>query len=206
MNINDRLTDWAVELQAIAQAGLTYTKDPFDAERFERIRSLSVEMLAVQSPLPELEIRKLFAEEPGYPTPKLDTRAAIFKNDRILLVQENNGKWSLPGGWVDINQSLGDNVLKEVKEETGFEAETLRVIALQDRNRHNPPRYAYGVCKVFILCQKLSGQFEQNIETLQIDWFSLSDLPELAEEKTTKEQITLCFEANADPNWQVVFD
>lgn len=206
MDINDQLTTWAVELQALAQAGLTYTKDPFDAERFERIRSLAVEMLALQSPLPELEIRKLFADETGYPTPKLDTRAAIIEEDKILLVQENNGKWSLPGGWVDIDQSLRDNTLKEVKEETGYDAEALRVIALQDRNRHNPPRYAYGVCKVFILCKKLNGHFEPNIETLQIDWFPLENLPDLAEEKTTKEQIALCFQAKADPDWQVVFD
>lgn len=206
MNINDQLTDWAVELQALAQAGLTYTKDPFDAQRFERIRSMAVEMLAVQSPLPELEIRKLFADEAGYPTPKLDTRAAIIEDEKILLVQENNGKWSLPGGWVDIDQSLRDNTLKEVKEETGFDAEALRVIALQDRNRHNPPRYAYGICKVFILCKKVSGHFEHNIETLQIDWFPLASLPELAEEKTTKDQIALCFKANADPDWQVLFD
>lgn len=206
MDINQQLTDWAVELQALAQAGLTYTKDSFDKERFERIRTMAVEMLAVQSPLPELEIKKLFAEESGYPTPKLDTRAAIFEEDKILLVQESNYKWSLPGGWVDINQSIKDNTLKEVKEETGFDAQALKIIALQDRNRHNLPRYAYGICKIFVLCERTGGQFEENLETLQIGWFALNDLPELAEEKTTTDQIALCFAAKKDPNWQVLFD
>uniref|UniRef100_UPI0011BA6A50 NUDIX hydrolase N-terminal domain-containing protein n=1 Tax=Enterococcus florum TaxID=2480627 RepID=UPI0011BA6A50 len=204
--MNERLLDWAVELQALSQAGLTYTNDPFDKERFERIRTIAVEMLAMQSPLPQPELRRLFAEETGYPTPKLDTRAAIFNDQKILLVQENNLKWSLPGGWVDFDQSIRDNTLKEVKEETGFDAEAVKIIALQDRNRHNPPRYAYGVCKIFVECKVLGGQFTENSETLQIGWFSLDELPELAEEKTTAQQIELCFSAYREANWQVQFD
>lgn len=96
--MTEKLLDWAIELQALAQAGLVYSKDPFDQERFERIRTIAVEMLAVQSPLPIKKLRQLFAEETGYPTPKLDTRAAIFKEDKILLVQEKNERWSLAGG------------------------------------------------------------------------------------------------------------
>ena len=109
--------DWVVELQAIAQAGLHYSKDIYDIERFQRIREITAQMMSKQSNLP-LEVAKdLFCNETGYQTPKLDTRATIFKNDKILLVKEG-GKWSLPGGWVDVNESVGSNTIKEVKEET----------------------------------------------------------------------------------------
>lgn len=204
--MEEQLLDWAIELQALAQAGLAYTKDPFDQERFERIRTIATEMLAVQSPIPFPKLRKLFAEDFGYPTPKLDTRAAIFENNKILLVQEKNELWSLPGGWVDFDQSIKENAVKETLEETGLTVEALKVIAIQDRNKHNPPRYAYNICKIFIECRVLSGDFVENIETIQIDWFDENTLPQLAEEKTTKEQIKLCFEAHKMNQWSVPFD
>lgn len=204
--MEEQFLDWAIELQALAQAGLTYTKDRFDQERFERIRTIATEMLASQSPLPIAKVRKLFANETGYPTPKLDTRAAVFNDNQILLVQENNGLWSLPGGWVDFDQSIKENTIKETLEETGLTVEPLKIIALQDRNKHNPPRYAYSVCKVFVECHLLSGRFQKNIETLQIDWFDLAELPPLAVEKTTEQQINLCFDAHHSNDWRVPFD
>ena len=109
--------DWAVELQALAQAGLYYTENPFDQERYTRIREIAAEMLAFQSELPLEKVKNIFCCETGYQTPKLDTRAAIFQEERILLVRELDGRWSLPGGWVDVNCSVGENVVKEVKEE-----------------------------------------------------------------------------------------
>ncbi|MFR3683733.1 MAG: NUDIX hydrolase N-terminal domain-containing protein [Enterococcus sp.] len=204
--MEEQLLDWAIELQALAQAGLTYTKDPFDQERFERIRTIATEMLSVQSPIPVPKLRQLFAEEVGYPTPKLDTRAAIFKDNRILLVQEKNGLWSLPGGWVDFDQSIKENTVKETFEETGLTVKPLKVIAIQDRNKHNLPRYAYSVCKVFVECQLIRGEFIENIETLQTDWFSIEQLPPVAGEKNTKEQIELCFTAHNTEDWHVPFD
>lgn len=204
--MEEQFLDWAIELQALAQAGLTYTKDIFDQERFERIRTIATEMLASQSPLPTAKVRELFATGTGYPTPKLDTRAAVFKDNRILLVQENNGLWSLPGGWVDFDQSIKENTIKETLEETGLSVEPLKIIALQDRNKHNPPRYAYSVCKVFVECHPLGGSFQKNIETLQIDWFDLAELPPLAVEKTTAQQISLCFDAHHSDDWCVPFD
>jgi ADP-ribose pyrophosphatase YjhB (NUDIX family) len=204
--MDEQLLDWAIEIQALAQAGLTYTKDPFDQERFERLRTIATEMLSVQSPIPIPHLRQLFAEEVGYPTPKLDTRAAIFSDNKILLVQDKNGLWSLPGGWVDIDQSIKENTVKETFEETGLTVEPLRITAVQDRNKHNLPRYAYSVCKIFVECRLIGGHFVKNIETTQIDWFSLSSLPSLAEEKNTKKQIEMCFEAHNHDAWDVLFD
>lgn len=193
---------WAKELQFLAQAGLTYTKDPFDRERFQRIRDIAAEMVAEGADLPTERVKDLFCNEVGFQTPKLDTRAALFDDaGRILLVHENDGRWSLPGGWVDVDRSIADNALKEVREEAGLEAEFVRLIALHDWHRRNVRAAAWNVCKAFVLCRPLGGDFQPNAETVGISWFTLDALPPLATEKNTPEQIALCFAAHADPAW-----
>ena len=193
-NTDPRWLEWAKELQFIAQAGLTYSRDPFDIERFERIREISAEIMSHQSDLPIEKVKELFCNETGFQTPK------------ILLVHENNGTWSLPGGWVDVNQSIKTNTEKEVKEEAGLDVKAVRLIALQDRNLHNVPPYAYNVCKAFVLCEVTGGSFQSNIETTESRYFSLDEIPALAEEKNNKEQIAMCFAAYQDENWKVPFD
>ena len=198
---------WAIEIQSIAQAGLAYVKDEYDKERYERLRDIAAEMLVLKSDLPLNKVKDLFCNETGYPTPKVDTRAAVFKDNQILLVQEKNGTWSLPGGWCDVDQSIGQNVVKETNEEAGLQVKPVKLIAVQDRNLHNEPIYAYGIVKVFVLCELLGGEFKENSETIQSQYFSLDQLPSpLATEKVTRKQIELCFEANTSKNWQTQFD
>ena len=198
---------WAIEIQSLAQAGLAYTNNVYDIERYERLREISAEMISEKTDINLDKIKDLFCNEIGYQTPKIDTRAVIFKDNKILLTHESNGTWSLPGGWCDVLESVGSNTIKEVKEETGLDAQTVKIIAIQDRNKHNKPIYAYGVCKVFILCNVIGGEFIENIETTEIKYFSLDEIPDnLAEEKTNKEQIEMCFNAMNNKNWQVQFD
>lgn len=197
---------WAMEIQSIAQIGLTYTKDEYDKERYEQLRNIASEMLSYKTDIPVDKVKNLFCNEQGYQTPKLDTRAAIFKDDKILLVHEKNGFWSLPGGWVDILESIESNTIKEVKEEAGLDVVAKKVIAIQDRNKHNTPIYPYGVCKVFVECEVMGGEFVENIETVEIGYFSIDNLPKLAEEKCTPKQVEMCFEAKNNKNWQVLFD
>ena len=197
---------WARELQALAQAGLEYSKDPFDRERFQRVREIAAEMASEGTGLPLERVEDLFCGESGYQTPKLVVRAAVIRDRKILLVQERNGLWALPGGWVDEDQSIASNAAKEVMEEAGVRARPLRLIAVQDRDRHHPAPYIYGVCQLFILCEALGGAFVPNIETLGSGWFPPDRLPPLDLDKTTPEQIALCFTAQADPNWTVPFD
>lgn len=204
--MDNKLLDWAIELQSIAQGGLYYCKDKFDIERFERVREISAEMISLQSDIPFEKVKNLFCNEIGYQTPKLDTRAAIFKENKILLVQENNGTWSLPGGWVDVDLSVKENTIKEVKEEAGLNVTADMIIAVQDREKHNLPVYAYKVCKVFVLCSLIDGEFQENIETIKSDYFSLDNLPALATEKNNEEQIKMCFEAYKSINWKTLFD
>lgn len=198
---------WAIEIQSLAQAGLEYTNNVYDIERYERLREISTEMIAEKTDLSKDKVKNLFCNETGYQTPKLDTRAAIFKDNKILLVHEKNGTWSLPGGWCDVLESVGSNTIKEVKEETGLDVETIKIISVQDRNKHNKPIYAYGVCKIFLLCNIIGGEFIENIETTEIKYFPLNEIPNnLAEEKTNREQIEMCFEAYKDKNWKTQFD
>ena len=197
---------WAIEIQSIAQCGLAYTKDMYDKDRYEQLRNIAVEMLSYKTDISVDKIKTLFCNESGYQTPKLDTRAVIFEDEKILLVREKNGLWSLPGGWVDVLESIESNTIKEVKEESGLDVITKRVIAIQDRNKHNKPLYPYGVCKVFVECEVIGGEFIENIETTEIKYFSIENLPNLCEAKTTSKQIEMCFEAKNNQNWNVVFD
>lgn len=206
MNHNEKWLEWAVELQSLAQGGLFYAKDEFDEERYGRIREIAAEMISYKSGLSKEKVEDLFCCEIGYQTPKLDSRAAIFKDDKILLVRERNGTWSLPGGWVDVNVSVGENTIKEVKEEAGLDVSVDLVIAVQDREKHNLPVYAYKVCKIFLLCSVLGGSFEKNIETTESRYFGVDELPVLAEEKNNEEQIRMCFEAYRAEHWTTMFD
>jgi ADP-ribose pyrophosphatase YjhB (NUDIX family) len=204
--MKEQWLEWAIELQSLAQAGLTYGKDIFDRERYERIREISAEIMAYKTDIPVQKAKDLFCNETGYQTPKLDTRAAIFQNGKILLVKENSGKWSLPGGWVDVNVSVKENTIKEVKEEAGLDVTADKVIAIQDRSKHNLPVYAYGVCKIFVLCTIIGGAFKENIETTGFAYFSENELPELATEKNNEEQVKMCFEAYRTKKWSTLFD
>ena len=203
----EKWLEWAIEIQSLAQAGLTYTDNVYDIERYERLREISAEIISEKSNINLEKVKDLFCNETGYQTPKVDTRAAIFKGNKILLTHENNGTWSLPGGWCDVLESVKSNTEKEVKEETGLDVEATKIISIQDRNKHNKPVYAYGVCKVIVMCNVIGGKFTKNIETTETQYFSLDELPEnLAEEKTNKEQIEMCFNAYNDKNWQTLFD
>jgi len=197
---------WAIEIQSLAQAGLAYTESVYDIERYKRLREISAEILSKKTDIPLEKVKNIFCNETGYPTPKLDTRAVVFKNDKILLTHENDGTWSLPGGWCDVLESVKSNTIKEVKEETGLDVIAKNIIAIQDRNKHNKPVYAYSICKIFVLCDLVGGEFIKNIETTEIGYFSLDNLPLLAEEKNNKEQIKMCFDAHKTNNWQVQFD
>ena len=189
MNKNEQWLKWAVELQAIAQGGLFYGKDKFDIERYERIREISAEMISYKTEISTEKVQNLFCSDVGYQTPKIDTRAAIFKDGKILLVHEANGTWSLPGGWCDVDISVEENTIKEVKEESGLDVTVKRVIAVQDREKHNLPIYAYKVCKIFMQCEVTGGQFKTNIETTGFDYFGIDELQNLQKKRIIKNKL-----------------
>ena len=137
--MKDQIVEWAKELQSLAQAGLFYGHDVYDRERYQRIRDIAAQMMALRTDIPVEKIQDLFCGEVGYQTPKVDTRAVLFKDHKILLVRENDGRWSIPGGWCEFNMSPADNAVKEMKEEAGLDVTIKSVISVQDRDKHNPP-------------------------------------------------------------------
>ena len=205
--MNDKWLDFAIRIQSIAQAGLLYGKDQYDKERYGELRKIAAEMISEKTDISVEKVYDLFCNETGYQTPKVDTRAAVFMDDKILLVHENNGTWSLPGGWCDVDQSIASNTEKEVKEEAGFTVKAEKLIAVQDWRKHNVTNYAYGVVKAFVMCRYESGNFEENIETTEIAFFGKDEIPDhLAVEKCTREQIIMCFEAYEKPEMSTLFD
>ena len=205
--MNDKWLDFAIRIQSIAQAGIQYGKDQYDKERYEELRKIAAEMISEKTDISVEKVYDLFCNETGYQTPKVDTRAAVFMDDKILLVHENNGTWSLPGGWCAVDQSIASNTEKEVKEEAGFTVKAEKLIAVQDWRKHNVTNYAYGVVKAFVMCRYESGNFEKNIETTEIAFFGKDEIPDpLAVEKCTREQIIMCFEAYEKPEMSTLFD
>ena len=205
---NDVWKKWAQELQFLAQCSLAYSKDKFDRERSERIRDIACEMLSYKYDLPIEKIKMDFASEIGYQTPKVETRAAIIKDNKILLVKEQlDGKWALPGGYQDVNVSIRENVIKEASEEAGAVVQPLKVVAVLDYNRHHHVNFPLGMVKIFVLCEYINHSFNENTETLGAEFYSLDDLPELSLTRTTKKQLEMCFECYKDPqNWDTIFD
>jgi len=171
---------WARELQAIAQTGLTFSRDPYDRERYEALRTLAATMFAARSDAPAERIAALFAGESGYATPKIDVRAAVFDpRDRLLMVRETSdgGRWTLPGGWADVNRSAAENAVKEALEESGYHVRVLKLAALWDRTRQGHPAGVFSCAKVFFICEPTGGAATTSHETSEVAWFAEDELP-----------------------------
>lgn len=207
---------WAKALQSYAQQGLTYSRDPFDLERFEAVRRISVDMLAYKTGLSSEKVLGLFGQEAGYQTPKVEVRAAVFHEDRVLLVLEKlNRQWSLPGGWCDIGLSLKENAEKECREEAGLAVRAELLVSLQNRSTHDYKKVLpYEIYKCYLLCHHephfpLDDQgiewvpcFQENSETAQAAFFPLDQLPPLSLGRVNEKSIRLCYEAQQAPHWQ----
>lgn len=207
-NVNAVQAEWIdkiVRIQALAQSGLAYSTNRFDIERYEELRELTAWMLADLADLPLEKVRGLFLNEQGYQTPKIVVRTAIFQADKILLVQELNEQWSVPGGWADVNYSVKENAVKEVKEEAGLDCRVEKLVAVMDRNKHKADKIPYGITECWFIAENLGGEFVENNETLNSGYFALADLPVLDERKATQAQIELCFSARRE-DWQVICD
>lgn len=182
--------DWLSEAQAITQAGLAYTENEFDKERYIRLRSMIAELTAHQLNTEHAAIETLFTLEKGYATPKLDVRAFTLKNNRLLLVKERSDDlWTLPGGWVDINQTPAESAIKETKEESGFDVSVLKLLAVWDKKKHDHPPQWPHIHKYFFHCEITSGHATPNIEISDIDFFELHQLPPLSTPRVTEKQL-----------------
>ncbi len=214
---SDGSPDWlrvTRALQSIAQAGLTYSRDPYDRERYAQIQTLAAELAAAGTDTPVERIRDFFASERGYPTPKLDVRAAVIVEDRILLVQErDDGGWTMPGGWADIGESAAESVVRETREEAGIEVRAEKLIALFERERHGHPLHPEFSHKAFFLCTPLveeatppSPRPGPGPEIAAAAFFDRDDLPPLSLARVTPDEIELAFTHRAHPELPTAFD
>lgn len=201
---------WAREIQGIAQSGLTFTKDAYDRERYEQLRALAARMMSAGSGTDSARIETLFAEQQGYATPKIDVRGAAFRDGRILMVREavDQDRWTLPGGWADVNLSAAENVTKEVVEESGFLVRVTKLAAAWDRTRqgHEPPG-PFSTLKLFFLCDIIGGTPRVSLETSEISFFGPYEIPEdLSTGRVLRAQIARMFAHHAMPSLPTDFE
>jgi ADP-ribose pyrophosphatase YjhB (NUDIX family) len=205
--MNNKWIEWVTEMQSIAQAGLTFAQNSYDLDRYEKLRNLSVRIIQEYTGLTHEKLKNLFANETGYQTPKVDIRCAVFREGKILMVREKiDGKWSLPGGWADVNSSVSASAVRECSEEAGAVVEPKRIIAIHYANKHNVFIYPYTVYKIFVECELKEYLFRENLETLGSDFFSRDGLPELSAERNSREQLLMCFDAAERPSFETIFD
>jgi ADP-ribose pyrophosphatase YjhB (NUDIX family) len=200
---------WSRTLRAVAQAGLTYAATPFDRQRFETVRTVAAELAAAGSGLAASGLGELFAAGAGHPTPKVDVRGAVFDADgRILLVLEReDGGWTLPGGWADVGDAPSETVEREVREESGVPVRAERLVAVLDRDRHGHTPHVDHIYKLFFLCRALDGpRGEPDAEVEAIGWFDPADPPPLSLARVTPAQLELMAAHAADPSLPTVFD
>ena len=191
---------WTSEIQAIAQSGLTYANNEFDKERYFRLTEIIAELAAHFSGNQLNDIINIFALEKGYATPKIDVRAFILKKSKLLLVKERSDSlWTLPGGWADVNESPSEAVIRETKEETGYNVSAIKLLALWDKLKHDHPPQWPHTYKCFFYCEIISGEPTDNIEISEQDFFDIHNLPLLSTHRVTAKQLARLYELVTNP-------
>jgi ADP-ribose pyrophosphatase YjhB (NUDIX family) len=200
---------WARELQAIAQTGLTFATSAYDRERYSAIRSLAARMMANHSDADFVRIERLFATQTGYATPKVDVRGAVIEDGRILLVREieDSGRWTIPGGWADVNQSPSESVIREVWDEAGLEVTVRKLAAVYDRARQGHPPYPFNVYRLFFICDVVGGPLKPGLETSEVAFFGENEIPkDLSLERILPHQIRRMFQHAREKDLATDFD
>jgi ADP-ribose pyrophosphatase YjhB (NUDIX family) len=199
--------DLSRRLLALSQTGLHFTAEEYDRERYREIGDIATRLLESQSPVAADAVRQAWFVEDGYATPKVDVRGAIFRDNRVLLVRERaDGKWTVPGGWADVNDTPSSAILKEIEQESGFTARVLKLAAIYDRNKRNHPAYLFHSWKLFFVCEITGGEARSSYETTAVEFFPLDALPELSTGRSNAEQIRRMHQHHLDPNLPTEFD
>jgi ADP-ribose pyrophosphatase YjhB (NUDIX family) len=206
----DRRPDWlrwAQRIQSIAQTGLTYAADPYDRERYEQLREVAVEMAATGFGEEAEDLRPVFASGMGYPTPKVDVRAVVFRDDELLLVREaRTQRWTFPGGWADVGDTPAVAAERETLEESGYQVRAEKLLAVLDKTRHEHPPSLDYTYKILIGCRLEGGAPRTSHEVDVVGFFDEQAIPELDIDRTTPGQIVLAFTHHRDPTLPTAFD
>ena len=187
---NPRWLDWAREIQSLAQTGMAFTKSHYERLSFDRLSAIAAEILAEHSQLDSSGIKRAFSLEPGYATPKVDVRAAVVRDGRILLVREQaDGKWSMPGGWADVGDRPSETAERETLEESGFVVRATKLVGAFDANRGKKASMFFHAVKLIFLCDLVGGEARGSMETLAVDFFDFDSLPPLSEQRTNQRHL-----------------
>jgi ADP-ribose pyrophosphatase YjhB (NUDIX family) len=198
---------WIQRLQTIAQAGLTYTRDPYDRERYEQLQALTAEIAAAGDETAAPSLLALLRGEQGYATPKVDVRAVVPQGGKLLFMREaQDGLWSLPGGWADLGESPREVAEREVLEETGYVVKATKLLAVYDKAKHDHPPALWYCYKLFIQCRLEGGAPERGHETLDVGFFERSSVPELSRGRVTEAQVQRMFVHTDQPQLPTDFD
>jgi ADP-ribose pyrophosphatase YjhB (NUDIX family) len=198
--------DWIRRLQTISQAGLTYSRDPYDRERFEQLQALAAEM-AVDDPADAPRALEVLRLEQGYATPKVDVRAVVARSGKLLLMREaQDGRWSLPGGWADLGEPPSQVAEREVLEETGYVVRAVKLLAVWDNTKHQHPASVWHTYKLFLRCELEGGAPHYGHETLDSGFFGADELPPLSLPRVTASQLERLFAHLEHPDYPSDFD
>jgi len=210
--MSDQSLHWAQRLQALAQTGLTFAVNDFDRDRYGQIAAIAAEIMAANGMGETDVLQKLFDQQQGYATPKVDVRGVVIHNAKMLLVREklDEGRWTLPGGWADVGESPSLAAEREIEEEAGYTARAVKLLALYDRNKHGHTPYVFHAYKVFFRCELLNEvqHLVANVETEETGWFAEAELGslELSKGRVTLKQLKRFFEHDRHPEWSTDFD
>ncbi len=202
-----RLLEWAREIQALAQTGRHYAKDDFQRDRCERLMQIAAEMISENSGIDVLSLAQAFTAQIGYATPKIDVRAAVFRDQKLLLVRERlDGGWTMPGGWADVGDTPSKAAEREVWEEAGFHVQAHRVVGVYDANRRDPLE-VFHAFKIVFFCDILDGEARPSQETSEVAFFGEHEIPPIfSGERTTARHVRDAFAVLLDAGRPAIFD
>lgn len=202
-----RWLELAREIQALSQTGLFFAENEFARERHKRLGEIAAEMVSDHSSLETNELVNIFVSQTGYATPRVDVRAAVFRDEKLLLVRERiDGGWTMPGGWADVGDIPSGAAEREVREEAGFLVKARKVIGVYDANRLGPLEIFHAY-KIVFLCDLLGGEARTSNETSEVGFFGREEIPlMLSGERTKQRHITDAFSVLDDSDRPAVFD
>jgi len=199
--------EWAREIQRLCQTGLAFSKSDYDAQRYKRLTEIAAEITSTYSNLDKEQLLNNFLGHPGYATPKVDIRAAIIKDQKILLVQEKmDSKWSMPGSWADVGEAPSDAIIRETREESGLDVIPKKVIGIYDANRDGRPLEFFHAYKIVFLCEIVGGDMIASDETIDVNFFSFDNLPPLSTSRTNQKHIVDIENITKNPDTPTVFE
>ncbi len=190
MKNNSETFKWlgvAREIQQLAQTGAAFAETGYEKDRYKRLNEITAEIIEHHTTLEKESVQKVLMEHPGYATPKIDVRAAVIKDGKILLVQETTDNcWAMPGGWADVGDIPSEVASRECKEESGFDVKPIKVIGIYDANRVGGRLELFHAFKIIFLCELIGGEATPSEETLDVEFFDFNQIPALSVNRTNK--------------------